>query len=44
MPDFKSVERSIHVVYPSRRHLSAKVRSLLSLLADSFGDCPPWDR
>jgi DNA-binding transcriptional LysR family regulator len=44
MPDFKPVGRSIHAVYPSRRHLSAKVRSFVGLLADRFGEVPPWDR
>ena len=43
MPEFKPVARSIHAVYPSRRHLSAKVRSFIALLTDRFGENPPWD-
>ncbi|AEH88733.1 MULTISPECIES: LysR family transcriptional regulator [Mesorhizobium] len=43
MPLFKPVGRSIYAVYPSRRHLSAKVQSFVTLLADRFGENPPWD-
>lgn len=30
-------------VYPSRRHLSAKVRAFVDFLAGAWGDPPPWD-
>ncbi len=32
---------SIHVVYPSRRHLSAKVRAFADFLVERFAD-PDW--
>lgn len=31
-------------LYPSRRHLSAKVRVMIDFLAESFAGVPPWDR
>ena len=31
-------------VYPSRRHLSAKVRAMVDFLAAEFKGTPPWDR
>jgi DNA-binding transcriptional LysR family regulator len=34
--------RTVHALYPHRRHLSAKVRAFLDHLLDSFGDPPPW--
>lgn len=34
----------ILAVYPSRRHLSAKVRAMIDFLADEFSGVPPWDR
>lgn len=33
----------IHVVYPSRRHLSAKVRALFDFLGEHIGDPPTWE-
>ena len=33
----------VHVVYPSRRHLSAKVRALYEFLSDHIGDPPTWE-
>ncbi|HSC79535.1 MAG TPA: LysR substrate-binding domain-containing protein, partial [Chitinolyticbacter sp.] len=31
-------------VYPSRRHVTAKVRSMIDFLVEAWGDAPPWDR
>jgi hypothetical protein len=31
------------VVYPSRRHLSAKVRALVEFLEKKYGPAPYWD-
>jgi DNA-binding transcriptional LysR family regulator len=41
---FRMSEIDILAVYPSRRHLSAKVRVMVDFLADSFRGTPPWDR
>jgi DNA-binding transcriptional LysR family regulator len=34
---------SIYAVFPSRRYLSAKVRSFVDFMAEYFGDRPEWD-
>lgn len=36
-------EISIHAVFPSRRFLSAKVRTFVDFLGERFGDNPDWD-
>ena len=36
LPGFEAGNTSIHAVYPSRRHLSAKVRAFVDMLADAF--------
>jgi DNA-binding transcriptional LysR family regulator len=36
--------KTILAVYPSRRHLSAKVRTFVDYLVEEFGDDPYWDR
>ena len=36
-------EISIYAVFPSRRYLSAKVRTFIDFLTDYFGDYPNWD-
>ncbi|WP_227814438.1 LysR family transcriptional regulator [Nitrogeniibacter aestuarii] len=42
-PQFRCREIGIYVVYPSRKHLSVKVRALVDFLADAFRE-PPWSR
>lgn len=37
LPDFDAVSGDIWAVYPSRRHLSLKVRLFVDFIADSFG-------
>ncbi len=34
---------SIHAVFPSRRFLSARVRSFVDFLVEHYGDTPDWD-
>ncbi|MCU0837864.1 MAG: LysR family transcriptional regulator [Rhodospirillales bacterium] len=36
------VELPIHIVYPHRRHLSAKVRAFTDFLVSKFTPVPPW--
>lgn len=36
MPEYRAAQIGIHAVYPTRRHLSPKVRVLLEFLAESF--------
>jgi hypothetical protein len=33
----------ILALYPSRRHLSAKVRVMIDFLVERFQGVPPWD-
>ena len=44
LPGFKVPDIDILAVYPSRRHLSAKVRAMIDFLAEEFSGVPPWDR
>ena len=42
LPDFRPPSSPIYAVYPSRRHLSAKVRLFVDFLAQRFADAAPW--
>lgn len=44
LPGYRIPDIDILAVYPSRRHLSAKVRAMIDFLADEFSGTPPWDR
>jgi DNA-binding transcriptional LysR family regulator len=44
LPGWHVPDIDVLAVYPSRRHLSAKVRAMIDFLADEFGGVPPWDR
>ncbi|BAL22515.1 LysR family transcriptional regulator [Azoarcus sp. KH32C] len=41
MPDYKSIEFGIYAVYPTRKHLSPKVRVLIDFLAEHFASRDP---
>ncbi len=41
--DHQSLEVSVFVVYPQRRHLSPKVRAFVEFLAERIQDPPYWD-
>ena len=41
LPQFRSVELGIYAVYPSRRHVTAKVRLLIDFLVAAFRT-PAW--
>jgi len=43
LPDFRLPDIDVLAVYPSRRHLSAKVRVMIDFLVEAFRDTPPWD-
>ena len=38
----RAVDLPIHVVYPHRRHLSARVRAFVDFLVETFSPTPPW--
>jgi len=44
LPGYRMADIDILAVYPSRRHLSAKVRAMIDFLAEAFAGTPPWDR
>jgi DNA-binding transcriptional LysR family regulator len=43
LPGWEMQELGIYAIYPSRRHMSAKLRVLLDYLAQAFGPTPDWD-
>jgi len=44
LPDYCLPDISIYAIFPSRRYLSAKVRTFIDFLSDFFGDSPDWDK
>jgi DNA-binding transcriptional LysR family regulator len=42
LPEYAAPSIGIHVAYPSRRHLSAKVRAFVDFLAARFAQDPAW--
>jgi len=43
LPEYVPSELSIHALYPPTRHLAAKVRTFIDVLAAHFGPRPYWD-
>jgi len=43
LPRFRQPPLTAHAVYPTRRHLPAKVRAFVDLAAERLRDPPPWD-
>ncbi|QEI06123.1 LysR family transcriptional regulator [Pigmentiphaga aceris] len=43
LPGWEMPEMGIYAIYPSRRHMSAKLRVLLDFLTQAFGPSPDWD-
>lgn len=44
LPGYRMHDIDVLAVYPSRRHLSAKVRVMVDFLAAAFQGIAPWDR
>jgi len=44
LPGYRMHDIDVLAVYPSRRHLSAKVRAMIDFLAAEFRGVAPWDR
>lgn len=40
---YRDIEIPVHAVYPSRRHLSPKLRSFVDFLVEKFNPVPPWE-
>jgi DNA-binding transcriptional LysR family regulator len=43
LPRYCQPDLAAYAVYPTRRHLPAKVRSFVDFLAQAISDPPPWD-
>lgn len=43
LPEYMSSDLSIYALYPPTRHLAAKVRTFIDVLATYFGPRPYWD-
>lgn len=43
LPRYCQPDLAAYAVYPTRRHLPAKVRSFVDFLAEAISDPPPWD-
>jgi DNA-binding transcriptional LysR family regulator len=44
LPEYRLPDIDVLALYPSRRHLNAKIRAMIDFLVDAFGGVPPWDR
>jgi DNA-binding transcriptional LysR family regulator len=44
LPGYHMTDIDVLAVYPSRRHLSAKVRVMVDFLAQAFAGTPSWER
>ena len=43
LTNYKTLEVSIYMVYPQRRHLSPKVRAFVDFFVERISDIPYWD-
>lgn len=43
LQDWPLSQLALHAVYPSRRHLTARVRAFVDFLVERIGDPPGWD-
>ncbi|KPC55243.1 LysR family transcriptional regulator [Amantichitinum ursilacus] len=43
LQDYHLPALALQAIYPSRRHVSAKVRAFIAFLHSEWGDTPPWD-
>ncbi|MES2535621.1 MAG: LysR family transcriptional regulator [Pseudomonadota bacterium] len=44
LPGYEAKKLDIYAIYPSRDHLSSKVRTFVDHLIERFGAAPEWDR
>ncbi|HEV3105129.1 MAG TPA: LysR family transcriptional regulator [Trinickia sp.] len=44
LPAYSLPDIDVLALYPSRRHVSAKVRAVVDFLVDAFSGVPPWDK
>jgi len=41
--EYRLLDIDVLALYPSRRHVSAKVRAAIDFLVNAFSGLPPWD-
>lgn len=44
LPNYRPQEIGLFAIYPSNRHLSAKVRTFIDFVAEEISEQPVWDR
>ncbi|NUY02518.1 LysR family transcriptional regulator [Paraburkholderia youngii] len=44
LPEYRLPDIDLLALYPSRRHVSAKVRAAIDFLVNAFSGVPPWDK
>lgn len=44
LPEYRLPDIDVLALYPSRRHVSAKVRAAIDFLVNAFAGVPPWDK
>ena len=44
LPNYRTLELSIYIIYPQRQHLSPKVRAFVDFMVERISDVPYWDR
>ncbi|MFT4503742.1 hypothetical protein [Caballeronia sp. 15711] len=44
MPAFHMADTDVLAMYPSRRHVSSRVRVMIDYLVEVLGGVAPWDR
>ena len=42
-PYYRDIEVPVNAVYPTRRHLSPKVRAFVDFMVEKFNPVPPWE-
>lgn len=44
LSEHAEVAEPIRIIYPSKRHLSPKIRLFIDKLVDAWSPCPPWEQ
>jgi DNA-binding transcriptional LysR family regulator len=44
LANYAEAAEPIRVIYPSKRHLSPKIRLFIDKLVETWSPCPPWDQ
>ncbi|MDM1247731.1 LysR family transcriptional regulator [Acinetobacter sp. R933-2] len=44
LEDYALTDEPIRIIYPSKKHLSPRIRMFIDDLVEQWGDLPPWER